>query len=292
MEFKLRGIIPAFITPFDKEGKLNTEAAAIHACTLESEGADGLYVGGSSGEMALCTVDERKRLLEAVKEAVPALPLIVHIGALSAADAIELAKHADSLGVAAISSVTPFYYKYNFEEIKAYYESISDAVDTPMVIYNIPNLTGSSLSMAQLSELMNIRGVAGMKFTSSDYFAFERLRRAFPDKVLYNGSDEMLLAGLAMGADGGIGTNYNFICHKMVALYRAFTAGDIGGARAVQHEINDIVQILFRYRYLPSVKTMVRLKGLDVGECRAPFMPLTESEVEELRRDCLPLILK
>ena len=291
-DFNLKGIIPAFVTPFDADGNLAPDVAKIHAKNLLAEGANGLYVGGSSGEMALLSVDERKTLLEAVIDAVPDLPIICHIGALSALDAIELAKHADKLGVAAISSVTPFYYKYGFEEIKNYYRMISEAVDTPMVIYNIPNLSGSNLSIAQLCELMTIPGVAGMKFTSSDYFAFERIRRAFPDKILYNGADEMLISGLAMGADGGIGTNYNFICRKMVKLYGEFKSGDISGALQTQHEINDIVQILFRYNYLPSVKTMIKLKGLDVGQCRPPFVALNDKEVEELRAECLPLILK
>lgn len=291
-DFKLKGIIPAFITPFDNDGNLNTEAAKQHAKNLAADGANGLYVGGSSGEMALLSVDERKKLLESVIEAVPDMPLIVHIGAISALDAVELAKHAESCNVAAISSVTPFYYKYSFDEIKGYYEMISDAVDTPMVIYNIPNLSGSNLSMDQLCSLMEIKGVAGMKFTSSDYFAFERIRRAFPDKILYNGADEMLMSGLAMGADGGIGTNYNFICHKMVRVYEKFNSGDIAGALEEQHKINDIVQILFRYKYLPAVKTMIKLKGLDCGNCRPPFGRLTDKEIEELKNDCLPLILK
>ena len=112
-KLNIKGMIPAFITPFDADGALNTEAAKAHAKRLCEMGADALYVGGSSGEMILLSVPERKALLEAVLEAVPAgFPIIAHIGAANPADAFELAKHAEKAGAAAISSVTPFSYKY------------------------------------------------------------------------------------------------------------------------------------------------------------------------------------
>jgi len=283
-KLNIKGIIPAFITPFKEDGSLNTEAAKQHAKRLCETGADGLYVGGSSGEMILQSVEERKALLEAVAEAVPeGFPIIAHIGAANPADAYELAIHADKLGVAAISSVTPFYYKYSFAEIKAYYEKIARLVKTPMIIYNIPTLSGSSLSLRQLSELMSIDGVAGMKFTCSDYYSFERLRSAFPDKLLFNGSDEMVLAGLAMGADGGIGTNYNIIVGKFAELYKRFKAHDMEGALEMQREINDVIEVTLGSNLLPAVKFLVGECGCDVGACRDPFSRLTDAEKADLK---------
>lgn len=283
-KLNIRGIIPAFITPFKEDGSLNTEAAKKHALRLCEMGADGLYVGGSSGEMILQSVEERKALLEAVAGAVPAgFPIIAHIGAANPADAFELALHAEKVGVAAISSVTPFYYKYSFAETKAYYEKITRLVKTPMIIYNIPILSGSSLSLRQLSELMSIEGVAGMKFTCSDYYSFERLRSAFPDKLLFNGSDEMVLAGLAMGADGGIGTNYNIIVGKFAELYKRFLAHDMAGALEMQHEINDVIEVTLSYNLLPAVKYLVAECGCDCGKCRDPFMDLTDAEKKEIK---------
>ena len=283
-KLNIKGMIPAFITPFKADGSLNTEAAKLHAARLVEMGADALYVGGSSGEMILQSVEERKALLEAVLEAVPAgFPIIAHIGAANPSDAFELAKHAEKAGAAAISSVTPFYYKYSFAEIMAYYEKIAKLVKTPMIIYNIPTLSGSSLSLMQLSELLSIEGVAGMKFTCSDYYSFERLRRAFPDKLLYNGSDEMVLAGLAMGADGGIGTNYNTMIGKFAKLYKLFLANDMAGALAVQNEINDVIAEMFKYNLLPAVKYLVAECGCDCGKCRDPFVDLTDAEKAALK---------
>ena len=283
-KLNIKGMIPAFITPFTADGKLNSAAAKEHAKRLVEMGADALYVGGSSGEMILLSVAERKELLEAVIEAVPAdFPIIAHIGAANPADAFELAKHAEKAGAAAISSVTPFYYKYSFAEIKAYYEKIARLVKTPMIIYNIPILSGSSLSLKQLSELLSIDGVAGMKFTCSDYYSFERLRRKFPDKRLYTGSDEMVLAGLAMGADGGIGTNYNTMIGKFAKLYKLFKANDMAGALAVQNEINDVIEEMFKYNLLPAVKFLVAECGCDCGTCRDPFIDLTDAEKKALK---------
>ena len=280
----IKGMIPAFITPFAEDGSLNVDAARKHAARLVEMGADALYVGGSSGEMILLSVAERKALLEAVVAAVPAgFPIIAHIGAANPLDAYELARHAESVGVAAISSVTPFYYKYSFAEIKAYYEKIGSIVKTPMIIYNIPTLSGSTLSLNQLFELMSIESVAGMKFTCSDYYSFERLRRAFPDKLLFNGSDEMVCSGLAMGADGGIGTNYNTMIGKFAELYRRFKAGDMAGALAMQNEINDVIAEMFKYNLLPAVKYLVAECGCDCGKCRDPFIDLTDAEKAALK---------
>ncbi len=283
-KLNIRGMIPAFITPFKEDGSVNLAAAKEHAARLVEMGANSLYVCGSSGEMILLSVDERKALLEAVLEAVPkGFPIIAHIGAANPADAFELAKHAESVGVDAISSVTPFYFKYSFGEIKSYYEKIARLVSTPMIIYNIPMLSGSTLSLRQLRELLSIEGVAGMKFTSSDYYSFERLRRSFPDKVFYNGSDEMVLSGLAMGADGGIGTNYNTMIGKFAKLYKLFLANDMAGALAVQNEINDVIEEMFKYNFLPAVKYLVAECGCDCGKCRDPFVDLTDEEKKTLK---------
>lgn len=288
-KLNIRGIIPAFISPFDSEMKLNCKAAAAHAEDMEKRGAAALYVGGSSGEMILMSSDERKQLLEAVKDAVN-IPIIAHIGCANCSDAYELARHADSLGVAAISSVTPFYYKYSFGETKHYYQKIADTVKTPMIIYNIPVLSGSSFTMDQLFELLSIDGVGGMKFTSSDFFTFERLRRAFPDKLLFNGGDEVALSGLSMGADGAIGTTYNVLIDIFVNLYKAFCSNDMAKALECQHKANDCISVILAHNLLPAVKCLVTARGIDCGECREPMEHLSDEKKKSLCDKVLPLL--
>ena len=279
----IKGVIPAFVTPFKADLSLNTEAAKQHALNMIKRGATGLYVGGSSGEMVLMSTEERKELLEAVIEAVPKdFPVIAHVGSANVADAYELAVHAGKTGAAAISSVTPFYYKYSFKEMMYYYEKISSMTDIPMIVYNIPSLSGTSLSIPQIKELLSLDTVCGMKFTCSDFFAFERIRNMFPDKLLYNGSDEILCSGLAMGADGGIGTTYNIMIDKFAKLYWLFRENKTEEALEVQHTINDVIFELFNYSLLPAVKALVKANGCDVGICREPWEKLTDEQISTL----------
>ena len=281
---KLCGIMPALLTPFCEDG-VDTKKAASFVRHLADCGMHGLYVGGSSGEMVLMTQDERKQLLETVVGAVgDRLTVIAHIGSTSTAAALDLARHAEKTGAHALSSVTPFYYKYSFRELKNYYERIAGATSLPVIIYNIPALTGSALSTAQLKELLSIPNVCGMKFTASDYFQFERLHTAFPDKVFYNGSDEMLCSGLAAGADGGIGTTYNVMPGRILGIYKAFRANDAAAAMKLQSEANAVIEQILRFGVMPSCKALLKLNGWDLGVCREPFLPLPDEAIEALAK--------
>lgn len=287
---KLTGILPALLTAFDENG-VDTRTTGKLVDKLLCAGVNGLYVGGSSGEMVLQSVCERKALLECVMESSAGRgAVIAHIGALSTADTVELAKHAKTAGADAVSSVTPLYYKYSFREVKEYYARIADASELPVIIYNIPALTGMTLNSAQLGEILSIPGVAGMKFTSSDFYQLERLRTDFPDHVFYNGSDEMLLSGLAAGADGGIGTTYNFQPERIVNIRKLYLANDMQGALKLQSDANRAIEVILRNGVLPASKALLGMLGLDVGLCREPFLPLTDAMLADLRDNALPLL--
>ncbi len=281
---KLCGVMPALFTAFSDTG-VDTEKVASHAAHLADCGVHGLYVGGSSGEMVLMTQEERKLLLEVVVGAVgDRVTVIAHVGSTSTAATLDLARHAEKTGAHALSSVTPFYYKYSFAELKRFYERLAGATSLPVIIYNLPALTGTTLSTAQLTELLSIPNVGGMKFTSSDFFQLERLHTAFPDKVFYNGSDEMLCSGLAAGADGGIGSTYNIMPKRILAIYNAFRAGDMPRAMKLQSEANAVIEEVLRWGVLPSCKAILRLNGRDYGVCREPFLPLGDEALEALAK--------
>ena len=284
-----KGIMPALMTAFTEDG-LDTAKIAAHVNRLGAAGVHGLYVGGSSGEMVLCAQNERKELLECVMANRGKMTVIAHVGALSTRDTTDLARHAKAAGADAVSSVTPLYYKYTFEQIKVYYQRIAEAAELPVIIYNIPVISGTTLTYDQLSELLSLPGIGGMKFTCSDFFQLNRLVRAFPDKVFYNGSDEMLCSGLAAGAHGGIGTTYNFMPRQILAIYNAFMAGDIAKAQAAQSLANDVIAEVLKYGAVPASKAMIGLGGLDYGICREPFLPLTDAQIESLRENGWKLI--
>ena len=278
---KLYGIMPALMTAFDENG-IDTDRVGRLVRRQASDGVHGFYVGGSSGEMVLCSTDERKKTLETVMENKGDLAVIAHVGCLSTKDTIELSKHAKSCGADAVSSVTPLYYKYSFAEVKNFYRRIAEASELPVIIYNIPGLTGAAYGYDQLCELLEIEGVEGMKFTSSDFFLLNRLVNSYQDKVFYNGSDEMLLSGLSAGAQGGIGTSYNFMPDLMVKIYSLARENKMDEARAVQSVANKAIATVLRNGVLPACKHLISLYGVPYGECREPFMPLDDEAKNDL----------
>ena len=273
--------MPALMVAFNETGIDSTRVGEL-VQKQASDGVHGFYVGGSSAEMVLCSVDERKVLLETVMENKGDLAVISHVGCLSTKDTLELSKHAKACGADAVSSVTPLYYKYSFAEVKNYYKRIAEASELPVIMYNIPGLTGTAYGYDQLCELLEIEGVEGMKFTSSDFFLLNRLVNTYPEKVFYNGSDEMLMSGLAAGAHGGIGTTYNFMPDLMVKIYSLAMEGKLDEAREVQSVANKVISTVLRNGVLPSCKHLISLYGVPYGECREPFMPLDENAKADL----------
>ena len=274
---KLKGILPALMTAFTDDNSAIDEKR-VRALTrhLMKQGVHGLYVGGSSGEMLLCSVEERRQLLETVlAETQKKITVIAHVGCTGTRETLSLARHAEAAGADALSSVTPLYFAYSFAEVKRFYEALAAETSLPVIIYNIPARTGMTLNAAQLHELLSIPNVGGMKFTSSDFFLLERLRADHPDQIFYNGSDEMLLSGLSAGADGGIGTTYNFQADRMLAIYRLYHEGKMQQALDVQSRANRIIETVIRYGVMPACKEILRLGGLDYGICREPFLPLS-----------------
>ena len=278
---KLHGIMPALMTAFDGDG-IDSSRIGELVRKMSNDGVHGFYVGGSSGEMVLCSIDERKELLETVMENKGDRAVIAHVGCLSTKDTAELSRHAKACGADAVSSVTPLYYKYSFAEVKNYYKRIAEESELPVIMYNIPGLTGTAYGYDQLCELLEIEGVKGMKFTSSDFFLLNRLVNTYPEKVFYNGSDEMLLSGLAAGAHGGIGTTYNFMPDLMVKIYSLVNEEKLNEAREVQSVVNKAIATVLRHGGVPSCKHLISLYGVPYGDCREPFMPLDENAKADL----------
>lgn len=291
MEQKFKGIFPALLTPFDKNDNVNTKVLEEITEYNIKKGVDGFYVGGSTAEAFLLTDEERIQVMETVsKVAKGRVTLIAHIGCISTAQAIRLAKKAKELGYDAISSVSPFYYKFSFAEIKKYYFDIVDAVDLPMLIYNFPAFSGVNLTVDNISEFLSDERFLGVKHTSSDYFALEQFKSAFPDKVVYNGFDEMFMAGLAMGADGAIGSTFNLMAEKFIKIRNLFAENKVEEARAVQNEANVIIRALCKVGVMQGEKAVMDALGFDMGPARAPFGPLTEEQKKELLDTVLPLL--
>ena len=278
MNQKFKGIFPALLTPFDKNDKVNEKELEKLVRYNVAKGVNGFYVGGSTSEAFLLSTEERKTVLEVVKSCAPEVTLIAHIGSVNEKEAIELAKHAKSLSYDMVSSVTPFYYNFSFNEIKDYYFRVADAAELPMLVYHIPAFSGVKMGTAEISTFLADDRFAGIKFTSNDFFTMEQLKTNFPNKIVYNGYDEMLLSGLSMGADGAIGSTYNFMAETFIQIYNLFNEGKIKEAQEIQKEANRIITVLIKVGVMQGEKEALNQLGFDFGECRPPFHALSEEE--------------
>lgn len=275
-----QGIIPAIITPLDDRGRFLPDSFAQLTERLYAAGVHGLYVCGQTGEGLQQSLDQRKTVAEAAVRLSPrGKTVLVHVGAQSTADAVELARHAAEIGAQAISSLPPSG-RYSFAEIRDYYRTVAAAADIPLLVYYFPSIAPALQTVDQMLELCAIPNVAGLKFTDSDLFKLWVIRRT--GAVVFNGTDEMLVAGLIMGASGGIGSIYNLIPEHFVALYEHAVAGRWAEARDIQNRINELIEPILRYPVHPAIKAILRSSGIDCGTCIAPRRALTDREQSDL----------
>ncbi|HCN96483.1 MULTISPECIES: N-acetylneuraminate lyase [Leclercia] len=286
MSVTLKGVMPALLTPFNDQQQLDTQSLRQLVRFNIAQGMDGLYVGGSTGEAFVQSIAERQEVLEIVaEEAKGKITLIAHVGTVSTHESQQLAQAASRFGYDAVSAVTPFYYPFSFEEHCDHYRGIVDSAEgLPMVVYNIPALSGVKLSLDQINTLVTLPGVGALKQTSGDLFQMEQIRRAHPDLVLYNGYDEIFASGLLAGADGGIGSTYNIMGWRYQGIVKALKEGDIATAQALQTKCNEVIDLLIKVGVFRGLKTVLHYMGvIEVPLCRKPFAPVDEKYLPALR---------
>ena len=276
----MKGIYSALLGAFDAEGRVNE--VAVHALVrhnIERCGVDGLYVNGSTGENFLMTTDMKRKMFKAAAEATQGdVKLIAQIGSTVLEEALELSEYAKELEYDAVSAVTPFYYKFTQSEIRGYYRTIAEHSALPLVIYYIPTLTGVSLSLPELTDLLQVPNVIGIKFSSNDYFLLEQLRYAAPDKLIYSGFDETLLSTSVLQTDGAIGSTYNIIGHWAKRVHASARKNELSQARAFQHHINKVVADLLSAGLYGTIKAVCELRGIPVGSCKPPMHTTTQEQ--------------
>ena len=286
MEEQLKGLYAALLVPFDENGQVKEEGLKqIAKNAIEVEQLDGLYVNGSSGENFLISKEQKKQIFKVVKEAVGNdVKLIAQVGSLDLNEAIELGKYATNLGYDALSAVTPFYYPFSFEEIKQYYFDIIEATQNKMIIYAIPDLTGVNISINHFEELFNNEKIVGVKYTAPNFFLLERIRKAFPDKLILSGFDEMLVQAVISGVDGAIGSTYNVNGRRARQIYDLAREGKIEEAYKIQHDTNNIIETVLSMGIYPTLKEILKTRGIDGGVPKRPFSPFNEANRKELNQ--------
>ena len=273
-----KGIYSALVNAFDESGRPSREGMrAVVRYNIERMGVDGLYVNGSTGENMNMGFEDRMTTLRwAAEDANGECSLIAQIGSNVIEDVLALARAAADAGYDAVSAVTPIYYQFAPEEVVSWYRRIADESPLPLILYFIPKLSGTSIGRGELSLLLEHENIAGVKFTNTDFFALERMRSAFPEKLFFSGFDEMLLSAAVLGTDGAIGSTYNIIGPWAKKVFAAAQAGDLETARRYQGAINAAVDILLGAGLFPTLKAALAEAGVPVGECRAPMGRIEE----------------
>ncbi len=268
-----RGVMPALVTPLNDDATVRCDAVEPMVRWIASQGVDGFYVLGGTGEGGVLSECERMRMAEVTADAVKksGKQMIMHIGGADTQSAIRLAKHAAEVGADAISSVYPnFFCEYSLEEAAGYYEALIQASGLPMLGYCSKMIQAQS-PLTVVERLMKLDGMIGVKYTFPNYYQLEQIKQLNGGNInVINGPDETLLCGLAMGADGGIGANYSLIPAKFAALYRLVQENDMRGAMQMQAEINRLIAVILRYPMIPAIKCVLEYMGFAVGNAAYP----------------------
>ncbi len=286
----LHGLIAAVHTPFHADGSLNPAIVEQQAAHLQRNGVAAAFVGGTTGESHSLSLDERLALTRRWMDATRGTPLrvVVHVGANALVDATALARHAESLGAAAVSALAPSYFKPRTVGalVDCCAQIASAAPATPFYFYDIPVLTGVQLSMPEFLEAARekIPNLAGLKFTNPDLMSYQFCLRANGGAFDCPwGIDEALLAALSLGARGAVGSTYNFAAPIYLRLIEAFERGDLAAARTEQFRSVQVVQALAGLGYMGAAKAVMKMLGVDVGPARLPNGSLTDGQAEQLR---------
>lgn len=282
---KYKGVIPAFYACYDKEGEVSPEGVQALTRYFVEKGVKGVYVNGSSGECIYQSVEDRKIILENVMNAAEGkLTVIAHVACNNTKDSMELAAHAESLGVDAIAAIPPIYFHLPEYAIAQYWNDISSAApNTDFVIYNIPQLAGVALTQGLFAEMRKNPRVIGVKNSSMPVQDIQMFKQAAgEDYIIFNGPDEQFMSGRVIGAEGAIGGTYGAMPELFLKLDELVKAGDMETARELQYAVDAIIYKMCSAHgnMYAVIKAILKInEGLELGGVRRPLADLIESDM-------------
>jgi 4-hydroxy-tetrahydrodipicolinate synthase len=280
MSEPFHGVLPALITPFTDDGSaIDTGAVTAIVDRLIGAGVTGLVPGGSTGEFTTLSHAERRELIETtVEAAADRVPVVAGTGALSTRETVELSVHAEQAGAAAVMIVPPFYDALSWRELLAHYTAVADAIEIPIMYYNLPSASGVKLTAAQLRELP----ITCLKDTGGDAVAATELIQTDAPTLL-NGWDTLTFAALAAGVQAVVWGTASILPEQCVTLHRLLIDDiDLPAARELWARLWPLCQFLEGQSYSAAVKTACRLIGDTTGPVRAPLLPLNDAAASEL----------
>jgi 4-hydroxy-tetrahydrodipicolinate synthase len=280
-------VATAMVTPFDERGELDLDAAVELANWLVENGSDSLVLAGTTGESPTLTESEELVLFRTVRDAV-SVPVVAGAGSNSTASAVEQTRRASETGVDAILSVAPYYNRPSQAGLEAHFRAVAAATDLPVILYDIPGRTGRKIATDTLLRLAHdVPNITALKDAAGDPAETARLIAEAPSGFeVYSGDDPLTLPLLAVGAVGVISVASHWVGRQMGEMIDAFLKGDLAAARRINSEL------IASYDYetgddapnpIPT-KTLLRVLGLKVGECRPPMGPAPDGLADRARK--------
>ena len=287
---KLRGICAALCTPFTDDGeRIDESALRNHIDSMLDAGVHGILINGGTGEFACLRPEERRRLAELAADHVDGrADLVAMASAVSTSETIEYARHAEGTGADCLLVLPPYFEGPDMEGVYGHYAEISDAVSTPIMVYNIPVHTGIDITPAFFKRLMEIENVHYIKDSMADILRIQELLAIGAE--VFNGGDPIAFFSLVAGCPGCVWGAVNAMPGEAVDLYNLVAAGQLAEARDLWRRMFPANRFFWHHVYNASVKAATNLSGRPVGPCRKPVKPLTEREMAELKEAMIPLL--
>lgn len=289
---RLEGMVAATFTPMNENGDVNLSIIDKYADWVASTPIKGVFVCGTTGEFSSLTIEERKSILEKwVIAARKRFKVIAHVGSNCQRDAMELAYHAEQVGADAIASIAPSFFKPGaVDELINFFAPICQAAsELPFYYYNMPSITGVNLPVDKflVEGRLRMPNLVGTKFTHNNLMEMGACIDLEQHKFeVLHGFDEILIAGLSMGAVAGVGSTYNYIPNVYQAIFDAMKKNDVEAARTCQMKSIRTVEVIIKYGGgVRGGKAIMKLIGIDCGSCRLPIKPFSDDEYESLKGD-------
>jgi 4-hydroxy-tetrahydrodipicolinate synthase len=283
------GAMSALITPFTKNDRIDREGLKRNITFVEEKGVAGIVPCGTTGESATLSALEHEEVIDIAVEC-SNVPVIAGTGSNNTGEALQFTKHAEDAGVDAALLISPYYNKPNSAGLIAHFKKIAEAVDIPIILYNVPSRTGQDVTVEVIAELAKIENIVGIKEASGNVGKVSQILEFTVDEnfVILSGDDGLTLPILSLGGRGVISVAANIVPDRMSIMVNAALAGDYETARKIHFEIAPLIRALFLETNPIPVKKAAELIGLASGHLRLPLAPLSEANiiklVDELRK--------
>ena len=278
-----RGVVCPTVTPLKDNGDINPDIIKPMVDFLLDRGVAGVYPLGTTGQGPFFSLEERKAIAAAtVSAAGGRSPVIIHTGAISTRDTLDLTRHAEAIGADAASVITPWYFQHSEAALEAHYRAVLEAVpDFPVYFYNLPKFAGNNLTAGLVTRLArDYENAVGLKDSSGDLlamFAVNQLKDGRFNTAI--GPDSLILAGLSMGLDCSVSGSSNYVPEIVAGIHDAFHASDLRAAQKLQRQLNAVSDVVGGGGWLTVVKGIMTHRGLPVGGVRAPMISASDETV-------------